>query len=89
MSTHTSAERKNRHILEVPRAMMNEKHMPKSYWAEVVNTTTYLMNRCTTSGVHNLTPYEKFYGNKLDLSHVKIFDSVAFVHIPDEKWQKS
>ena len=27
------AECKNRHILEVARAMLNEKHMPKSYWA--------------------------------------------------------
>ena len=32
------AERKNRHILEVARAMMNEKHMPKSNWLEAANT---------------------------------------------------
>ena len=46
------AKRKNRHIFEVAWAMMSKKHMPKSYWAEVANTTVYLMNRCTTSGVH-------------------------------------
>ena len=38
-------KRKNRHILEVARAMMNEKHMPKSYWAEAANTVVYLMKR--------------------------------------------
>ena len=32
--------------------MLNEKHMPKSYWAKAANTAVYLMNRCTTSGVH-------------------------------------
>ena len=53
-----------------------------------MNTTNYLMNCCTTSGVHDITPYEKFYGKKPDLSHVRIFGSSAFVHIPDEKWQK-
>ena len=68
--------------------MLNEKHMPKSYWAEVANIVVYHMNRCTISGVHEVTPYEKYYGKKPDLSHVRIFDSLAFMHIPDEKRQK-
>ena len=67
--------------------MMNEKHLPKSYWAEVANTVVYLINHCT-SGVHDLTPHKKLYGKKSDLSHIGIFGSIAFVHIPDEKWQK-
>ena len=31
---------------------------------------------------------KKFYGKKPDLSHVWIFISIAFVHIPNEKRQK-
>ena len=62
--------------------LMNEKHLPKSYWAEAANTTVYLINRCTTSGVHNITPHEKFYGKKSDLSHFTIFGSIAYVYIP-------
>ena len=58
------AERKNRHILEAARAMMNEKDTPKSYWAEVVDIVVYLMNRCTTSGVHDVMPHETSYGKK-------------------------
>ena len=68
--------------------MMNEKHLPKSYWVEAANRTVYLMNRCTTSGVHDVTPYEKFYGKKPDLSHIRIFGSIAYVHILDENQQK-
>jgi hypothetical protein len=68
--------------------MMNEKHMPKSYWAEAANTTVYIMNRCTTSGVHEVTPPEKHYGRKPDLSHTQIFGAIAYVHIPDKKRQK-
>ena len=67
--------------------MLNEKHMPKSCWAEAANTVVYLMNQCTTSGVHEVTPHEKYYGNKSDLSHVRIFGSIAYMHIPDEKRQ--
>ena len=40
------------------------------------------------SGVHKVTPHKKYYGKKSDLSHVSIFDSIAYVHIPDEKRQK-
>ena len=38
------AERKNRHIAEVARALMAEKNMPHYYWAEVVSTALYIMN---------------------------------------------
>ena len=48
----------------------------------------YLMNRCWISRVHDISPHERFYGKKLDLSHVRIFGSITYVHIPDEEWQK-
>ena len=38
--------------------------------------------------MHDINPHEKFYEKKSDLSHVRIFGSIAFVHIPDEKRQK-
>jgi transposase InsO family protein len=40
------AERKNKHIAEVARALMANKSMPHHYWAEAVATTVYIMNRC-------------------------------------------
>ena len=46
---------------------MNEKNVPKLYWAEVGSTTVYLMNTCTTSGVHDVTHHEKFFGKKPNL----------------------
>ena len=38
-------ERKNRHIVEIARALMSKKEMPQSFWVEVVHTTIYIMNR--------------------------------------------
>ena len=64
--------------------MLKQKYMPKSYLAEAGNTTFYLMNRCTTSGGHKVTPHKKYNGKKPDLSHVRIFGSIAYVHIPDK-----
>ena len=63
-------------------------HLLKSYWTEAANTVIYLMNHCTISRVHDVTPYEKLYIKKSDLSHVRIFGSIAYKHIPNEKRQK-
>ena len=66
---------------------MNGKHMSKSHWAEVAYTI-YLMSQYTTYSVHDVTSHEKYYARKLDLSHVRVLGSFAYVHIPDKKWQK-
>ena len=78
------AERKNRHIAEVARALMNEKEMPEYYWAEAVHAAVYIMNMTPTAAIHGMTPEEKFTGKKPDLSHLKVFGCLAYVHIPDE-----
>ena len=46
------------------------------------------MNRCVTSGVHDITPHENFIIKKPNLSHVRIFGSIAYAHIPDDTRQK-
>ena len=63
---------------------MNEKEMPKYYRVEAVHAATYIMNRTPTATIHGMTPEEKFIGKKLDLSHLKVFGCLAYVHIPDE-----
>ena len=68
--------------------MMNKKSLPKSYWTKAANTVVYLMHRCTMSIVNDVTPHEKYYGRKSNLSHVRIFGSIAYVDIPDKKQQK-
>ena len=63
---------------------MTENNMPLYYWAEAVNTTNYILNRCITSGVHEVTPEECFYGRKPGLGHLKVFGCLAYVHVPAE-----
>ena len=78
------AERKNRHIVEIARALMAERNMPHYYWAEAVSTIVYIMNMTPTATVHDMTPEEKFSGRKPDLAHLKVFRCIAYVHVPDE-----
>jgi hypothetical protein len=82
------AERKNRHIVEIARAMLNEKNFPNYFWAKAVATVVYIMNRTPTSIVHGMTPKEKFTSKKPYVSHLRMFGCIAYVHVLDEKRSK-
>nr|GEZ96726.1 putative ribonuclease H-like domain-containing protein [Tanacetum cinerariifolium] len=52
------AERKNRLLLEMTRALIIESHVPKSFWPEALATATYLINRLPTKILKMETPLE-------------------------------
>ncbi|KAL0311966.1 UNVERIFIED_CONTAM: Copia protein [Sesamum radiatum] len=81
-------ERKNRTIMEMARSMLQEKHLPKAFWAEAVYTAVYLLNRCLTKAVQKMTPTEAWSGKKPSAKHLRVFGSICYVHIPTEKRHK-
>ena len=70
---------------KVIRAMLNEKKMLDYFWAEAVATTIYIMNRTPTAAVHGMMPEKKYIGRKPDISHLKVFGCIAYVHVLDER----
>lgn len=78
------AERKNRHLKEMMRCMLAESSLEKKFWGEAINTANYLQNRCPSSSIVG-TPYELWNRKKPSYSHLKIFGSEAYVHVPKEK----
>lgn len=50
-------ERKNRHLLEVTRALLIEMSVPKSFWLDGV-LTTFLINRMPSKLVEGKSPVE-------------------------------
>jgi len=48
----------------------------------------YVQNRLPDSALELKTPKEMFTGNKLEVSHLKIFGCTVFIHIPKEKRNK-
>ena len=62
--------------------------MSNIYYAEDALTTVYIMNWCRSEGVHIMNPHERYFGRKPDLSHLNIFNSITYVHIPIENSQK-
>ena len=43
------SERKNRAVMNI--CLIFEKKLPKTFWAEAVNTSVYLLNRLPTKGL--------------------------------------
>lgn len=82
------AERKNRTILNMARSMLKSKKMPKEFWAEAVDCAVYLLNRSPTRSVRDKTPIEAWNGRKPGISHLRVFGSVAYAHVPDQKRTK-
>ncbi len=46
------------------------------------------MNRTPTTSIHGMTLEEKFIGKKPDVSHLKVFGCIVYVHVPNEKISK-
>ncbi|RDY03703.1 hypothetical protein CR513_12680, partial [Mucuna pruriens] len=79
------AKRKNRHLLEVARALSFQMSIPNVYWGEAILTTTYLINRLPTHILNDISPIKhmlSFFPNTpLMLSlPSRVFGCFAFVH---------
>ncbi|KAL5777605.1 hypothetical protein ACOSP7_010531 [Xanthoceras sorbifolium] len=80
------AERKNRHLLEVARAIMFSMNVPKYLWGEALLTAAYLINRMPTRVLKYQTPLMHFK-HYFPLSRIysdlplKVFGCTVFVHI--------
>ncbi|GJV74317.1 retrovirus-related pol polyprotein from transposon TNT 1-94 [Tanacetum coccineum] len=55
-------ERKNRTLQEMSRTMLNEQSLPQKFWCNVVDTSTYILNRILIRAILGKTPYEILRG---------------------------
>ncbi|GKA66494.1 putative ribonuclease H-like domain-containing protein [Tanacetum coccineum] len=67
------AKRKNRTLIEAARTMLVDFKLPTTFWAEVVNTACYVLNRVLVIKPHNKTPYELIRGRPPLIDFMKPF----------------
>ena len=82
------AERTNRTLLDMARCMLKGKGLLNCYWGEAVTTAAYVLNRCPTKRLQSITPEEAWTGDKPTVNHLRIFGSLSYRHIPDERRKK-
>lgn len=74
--------------MEATKSMLKDKNLPTKFWAEAVATAVYVMNRSPTRAIEGKTPYEAWFGRRPNVSHLRIFGSIAFAHVPSELRRK-
>jgi len=82
------AERKNMTIMGVARAMIHDQGLPMFLWAEACRTTVYIQNMSPHTILGKLTPEEVYTGTRPDVSHLHIFGSICYCHVPSKKRTK-
>jgi hypothetical protein len=59
--------------------------MEPKFKREAVLCAICIINRIPTHAVWGMNPYEKCYGSKPSIAHIRIFGSSVWAHIPKEK----
>ncbi|KAJ0555551.1 putative RNA-directed DNA polymerase [Helianthus annuus] len=72
------AERMNRTLNERARSMRLNAEMPKTFWADAVNTAAYLINRSPSVPLGFKLPEEMWQGNEVSLEHLRVFGCSAY-----------
>ena len=66
-------ERKNRTLQEMARTMIHDYSLSRSFWAEAVHTSCYIINRVTVRPKLKRTPYELYRCKVPTLAHLRPF----------------
>ena len=76
----------NRTLVEAMRSMLADApELGKRFWAEALNTATYLKNRSPTISLPGITPVEAWSGERPDLAHLRVFGCQTYAHVPTEE----
>jgi len=78
-----ATRRRNRTLLNMVRCMLKTKKMPNFLWGEAASAATYVLNRSPTQRLKLMTPEEAWTCVKPDVSHLRIFGSLCYKHVPD------
>ncbi|MBW0480159.1 hypothetical protein O181_019874 [Austropuccinia psidii MF-1] len=83
------AERANRTILEKARCLINPTNLPKTFWAEAINTAVFLSNLSPTVSQNNKSPHLLWYNTPGKINRLKTFGcrAVIFNHHKHRDWK--
>lgn len=65
--------------------MLSSSGLSKSFWVEAAATSVYLINIITSSTIGFKTPQEMWSVKPSKYHHLRVFGSVAYVHIKTDK----
>ena len=74
--------------MERVQSMLAHAKLSKTFWAEVLMTTMYVINRSPSPPLDGDTPQSVWTSTGVSYRHLKVFGCLAYVHIAKDKWGK-
>jgi hypothetical protein len=71
-------------LVELARAMLRVQDLPEFLWEQAVKHTAYLCNHAATQSIAHKTPYEAWFGQKPNVSHLWEFSAPIWVLLPGQ-----
>ncbi|KAJ5350210.1 hypothetical protein N7541_007937 [Penicillium brevicompactum] len=81
------AERAHKTIYDRLGPTLAHARLPSKFWREIARTAAFLSNRSPSSKL-NMTPYQAWYGDRPDLSRLRIIGSKGEYLIPPKQRKK-
>jgi transposase InsO family protein len=78
------AERAIAVLFEMIRSMLHTTNLDLRYWGEAFMYAVHIRSLMLTSSLKEKVPYEAWTGRKPDVSHLRIFGSLGWAHVPKE-----
>jgi Reverse transcriptase (RNA-dependent DNA polymerase)/gag-polypeptide of LTR copia-type/Integrase core domain/GAG-pre-integrase domain len=77
------AERVNRSLTNIVRALLLQSKFPSYMWAEAMQHACYLLNIEYRKKIQT-TPHHRFLGSVPDVSHLRVFGCLVYYRVPEE-----
>lgn len=68
--------------------MMCDQGIPTTVWEAATSTIVYIQKKCPQAILEDKTPQEVFIDEKLEVGHLRTFDSQVYIHVPKERRMK-
>lgn len=84
-SQNGAAERLNRTLVELARAMMAARNVPEFLWEHAIQHAVYLRERAPTKALKGKTPHEAWFQQKPNVSHLREFGTPVWILLQGQK----
>ena len=76
------AERRNWSLLDITRCLLLDQNLQMHLWGEAVQAANTILNLRSTKNYPDKTPSKFFAGKRPSVTHLRVFGSTAYAHIP-------
>jgi len=76
------AERAIAVFFEMVRSMLYTANVSLRYWGEAFSYAVHIRSLSATTGLDSVVSYEAWTGRKPDVSHLRVFGSLGWAHVP-------